>query len=74
MNSIRNTPHDDPQHRVRAELTTCRNEQDCVAMTQGENDEVKGVVVFKVEGNAIARYDMCMPGVMAPLRSGVFPI
>lgn len=74
MKTVRNRGVNDAASRVRAELTTCRNGQDCVAMTQGEHDEVKGIVVFTVAGDTIVRYDLCMPALMEPLRSGVFPI
>ena len=74
MKTVRNYRINNPEHRARAELTTCRDGRDCVAMTQGDHDEVKAVVVFTVSSNRIARYDMCMPALMGPLRSSVFPI
>lgn len=74
MKTVRNYRINNPGHRARAELTTCRDGRDCVAMTQGDHYEVKAVVVFTVSGNRIARYDMCMPALMGPLRSGVFSI
>lgn len=74
MKTVRNYRINNPGHRARAELTTCRNGRDCVAMTQGDHDEVKAVVIFTISGDTIARYDMCMPELMGPLRSGVFPI
>lgn len=74
MKTVRNYRINNPGHRARAELTTCGDGRHCVAMTQGDQDEVKAVVVFTVSGNRIARYDMCMPELMGPLRSGVFPI
>ena len=74
METVRNAGATDPNLRVRAELTTCRGGQDCVAMTQGEHSKVDAVVVFAIAEDTIARYDTCMPELMAPLCSGVFPI
>ena len=74
MRTVSNLPSDNPNRRVRAELTTCHNGQPCVAMTQGEGGEITAVVVFTIEGEVIKRYDMCMPQLMEPQRSGVYPI
>lgn len=74
MKTVRNFRINNPGHRARAELTTCGNGRPCVAMTQGDHAEVKAVVVFTISGNRVSRYDMCMPELMGPLRSGVFPI
>lgn len=74
MKSVRNHGINDPTQRARAELTTCGDGRNCVAMTQGDQDVVKAVVVFTIAGDTIARYDMCMPELMGPRRSGVFPI
>jgi hypothetical protein len=74
MKSVRNHAINDPTQRPRAELTTCRDGRDCVAMTQGDQNEIKAVVVFTIAGDTIARYDMCIPELMGPQRSGVFPI
>lgn len=74
MNTVRDLPADDPYHRIRAELATSRNGQDCVAITQGENNDVTAVVVFTVEGGRIQRFDMCIPQLMNVTRSGVYPV
>lgn len=65
MGTVRNYLRNNSGQRARAELTTCRGGRDCVAMTQGDHDEVKAVVVFTVSVNLIARCDMCMPELLS---------
>lgn len=49
--------------------------EDCVLLTQQHDDEeVFVVVVFKVEGDKIKRYDMCVPELYWPKRTGECPI
>lgn len=45
----------------------------CVAVAQDNKEEVIGVVVFEVDKNLIQRFDMCMPVLFMPKRSGIYP-
>lgn len=61
LDMIRDSLVADVDRHVRAELTTRRNSQDCVALFRGHSHGLLAVVVFSIADNAIARYDMCMP-------------
>lgn len=47
--------------------------KDCVALAQGNKNEVTAVVLFTVEGGRIRRIDMCMPELLDVIRSGNYP-
>lgn len=47
--------------------------KDCVALFQGDMDDVAAVVVFTVDGSQIARFDLCIAQLYGPMLSGVFP-
>lgn len=47
--------------------------RDCVAVAQGDKNVVSAVVLFEVESNHIKRFDLCMPELLAVIRSGQYP-
>lgn len=59
--------------KVRAELAVTTTgpdpEEDCVLLTQRQdNEEVTVVVLFKVKADKIQRYDMCVPELYRPKK------
>ena len=45
----------------------------CVVLAQGSIEDIVAVVVAEVEGDKIARMDMCLPGLFSGERSGEYP-
>jgi hypothetical protein len=77
MQTIKGNAADNPQAKVFAELATTSKSypgRSCVVMAQGDEENVQSVVLFEIGDNLIKRLDMCMPEILAPIRSGVDPI
>ncbi|MBS0317689.1 MAG: nuclear transport factor 2 family protein [Proteobacteria bacterium] len=74
MRTVRANGVNDPEARVRVELgrtTKSFPDRPCALMTQGESDPFQAAVLFDVRDGKVARYDLCIPGLLGPV--GVFP-
>ena len=62
------------QSKVRVEIGTTQAgdvDRPCAYMKQGANEVV---VIFTISNGMISRYDLCIPQLYRPDRSGVYPI
>lgn len=62
--------------RVTAELgktTISFPDRDCVVLSQDSKDTVNAAVLFQVDEGWIKRFDLCIPALLRPVRSGQFP-
>ncbi len=77
MRTVRAHGINAPWARVRVEIGRMAvggNGRACAFMTQGRDNAVQAAVVFDVADGRIVCYQLCMPEILAAVRTGVFPI
>ena len=76
MQTFKRQVASNPGAKVFAEVgKTTRHfpDRDCVAIAEGNKDVVNAVVLFEVENGCIKRFDLCIPELLRPVRSGQYP-
>ncbi|MBS0468320.1 MAG: nuclear transport factor 2 family protein [Proteobacteria bacterium] len=74
MKTVKVHAANNPQSKVRVEIGITQAgdaDRPCAYMKQGANE---AVIVFTVNDGMISRYDLCIPQLYRPDRSGVYPI